>query len=530
MRDLQAPGRSPTYATRAMAATSSTQSTLVALDILRAGGNALDAAIAACAVQCVVEPGSTGIGGDNFTMWAPAGGDIVAFNGSGRAPTGATPEWFAKEGIGTIERTSPHAVVVPGAVDAWATLNRDHGRLPLADLLAPAIHFAREGYPVGQRVASDLAGSVAHLRSNEALAAIFLPDGEPPREGTLHRQPALARTLEAIAESGREAFYEGEVAREMVDVLSGMGGLHTPEDFAAMRGEYVQPISTDYRGLTIHECPPNGQGVIALMMLNVMSSYDVADDPLSVDRIHLELEVCRQCYRARDQFLADPGQAEVPVEAMLSEGFAKTIRERIRMDRANTAPAPFSTPHPDTVYITVVDEERNACSFINTLFEGWGSGITAPKSGVVLTNRAQGFSLDPDHPNAIQPGKRPLHTIIPAIATRDGETELSFGVMGGQYQAMGQMQFLTRHLDYGADVQEAMDWPRWMADPFTGDVEIERGVPDATVAALRDRGHAIERAERPIGGSQAIRLGSGDAGGVLAGGSDPRKDGCALGY
>ena len=525
MRDLQAPGRSPTYATRAMAATSSTLSTGTALDILRAGGNALDAAIAACAVQCVVEPGSTGIGGDNFTMWAPAGGELIAFNGSGRAPTGATPQWFADQGLSKIERTSPHAVVVPGAVDAWVTLNRDHGRLPLADLLAPAIAFARDGYPIGQRVASDLANALGHLRTNEALAAIFLPDGEAPREGTLHRQPALARTLEAIAEGGREAFYAGEVAREMVDTLHTMGGLHTMDDFATMRGEYVTPISSDYRGLTVHECPPNGQGVIALMMLNVMAGFDVADDPFSPDRIHTELEVCRQCYRARDQFLADPNMADVPVEGMLSEGFAASIRERIDMARADTTPAPFSQPHPDTVYITVVDEERNACSFINTLFEGWGSGITTPNSGVVLTNRAQGFSLDPDHPNAIAPGKRPLHTIIPAVATRDGETQLSFGVMGGQYQAMGQMQFLTRHLDYGADVQEAMDWPRWMADPFTGAIEIERGVPDATVKELERRGHAIERARAPIGGSQAIRLGD-----ILAGGSDPRKDGCAMGF
>lgn len=524
MRDLQAPGRSPTYAPRAMAATSSTLATAAALDILKGGGNALDAAIAACAVQCVVEPGSTGIGGDNFTMWAPAGGELVAFNGSGRAPSGATPRWFADRGISKIERTSPHAVVVPGAVDAWVTLNRDHGRLPLADLLAPAIAYASDGYPVGQRVAADFRGSLAHLRSNAALADIFLPGGEPPAEGALHRQPALARTLEAIAAGGREAFYEGEIAREMVDVLQNLGGLHTEEDFASARGEYVTPISADYRGVTVHECPPNGQGVIALMMLNVIAGFDLPE-PLHPDRIHLELEACRQCYRARDQFLADPARADVPVEGMLSETFAAAIRERIAMDRADTTPAPFSAPHPDTVYITVVDEDRNACSFINTLFEGWGSGITAPKSGVVLTNRAQGFSLDPDHPNAIAPGKRPLHTIIPAIATENGETRLSFGVMGGQYQAMGQMQFLTRHLHDGLDVQAAMDLPRWMADPFTGAVEIENGVPDETVRELQRRGHAIERARAPIGGSQAIRLGE-----VLAGGSDPRKDGCAMGY
>ena len=528
MRDLQRPGRSPAYATGAMAATSHQLATTAALAILRDGGNAMDAAIAACAVQCVVEPGSTGIGGDNFCMYAPVDGKIVAYNGSGPAPSGATPGWFADNGISRIERRSPHSVVVPGAVDAWCALHAAHGRLPMTDLLAPAIAYARDGYPVGQRVAADHRGQRDHIASNPDLAAIFLVDGEAPHEGSTQRQPALARTLQAIAEGGRDAFYEGEIAREMVDTLSGLGGLHTMEDFANARGEWVTPITTDYRGLTVHECPPNGQGVVALMMLNVMSGYDVDPDPLSPDRVHVELEVCRQAYAARGQFLADPAMADVPVEHMLSPEFAAAIRERIRMDAVSDIRAPFEQPHHDTVYISVVDEDRNACSFINTLFEGWGSGIVAPKSGVVLTNRAQGFSLDPDHPNAIAPGKRPLHTIIPAIGTRDGRADLSFGVMGGQYQAMGQMQFLTRHLDYGLDLQAAMDLPRWMADPFSDESEIETAVPEAALADLRERGHAVDYAKAPIGGSQAIAIDW--EGGVLTGGSDPRKDGMAAGY
>ena len=527
MRDLQRPGRSPAYAPRAMAATSHGLATTAALDIMRAGGNAMDAAIAACAVQCVVEPGSTGIGGDNFCMYAPAGGDLVAFNGSGRAPTGATPEWFASEGIREIERRSPHSVVVPGAVDAWCTLHAAYGRLPMADVLAPAIGYARDGYPIGQRVAADHRGQLDHIASNPDLAAIFLVDGEAPREGTTQRQPALVRTLEAIATGGREAFYEGEIADEMVQTLQGLGGLHTREDFRDARGEWVAPITTDYHGLTVHECPPNGQGVIALLMLNVMRGFDVDADPLSPDRIHLELEVCRQAYAARGQFLADPAMSDVPVEGLLSEEFAARIRQRIRMDAVGER-APYERPHADTVYITVVDEERNACSFINTLFEGWGSGIVAPKAGVVLTNRAQGFTLEPGHPNAIAPDKRPLHTIIPAIGTREGRAELSFGVMGGQYQAMGQMQFLTRHLDDGLDLQESMDLPRWMADPFTDEAEIETPVPEATLAELRRRGHRIDYAKAPIGGSQAIAIDW--EGGVLTGGSDPRKDGMAAGY
>ena len=528
MRDLQRPGRSPSFAPRAMAATSSTLATATALDIMRRGGNALDAAIAACAVQCVVEPGSTGIGGDNFTMYAPADGPIVAYNGSGTAPTGATPEWFAAEGIGAIERRSPHSVVVPGAVDAWCALNAEHGQLPLADLLAPAIDYAENGYPVGQRTASDFAALRDHLASNADLAAIFMPDGEPPRAGDVQRQPALARTLRAVGEGGRAAFYEGEIARDMVDTLRGLGGLHTLEDFARYRGLAVEPITAEYGGLTIHECPPNGQGVIALMLLNVVRGLDMPADPLSPDRIHLELEACRQCYAARGRFLGDPAFADVPVEHMLSEAFADEIRSRIDRKRAVGTIAPFEPPHHDTVYISVVDADGNACSFINTLFEGFGSGIVAARSGVVFTNRAQGFTLEPGHPNAIAPGKRPLHTIIPAIGTANGAARLSFGVMGGQYQAMGQMQFLSRYLGDGLDIQEAMDLPRWMADPFTDACEIERGVPDATLDDLRARGHRIERAAAPIGGSQAIAIDPET--GVRSGGSDPRKDGCALGY
>ena len=528
MRDLQRPGRSPAYAPRAMAATSHQLATTAALDIMRRGGNAMDAAIAACAVQCVVEPGSTGIGGDNFCMYAPADGAITAFNGSGRAPGGATPEWFAEQGIARIERRSPHSVVVPGAVDAWCRLHERHGRMAWRDVLAPAIAYARDGYPVGQRVAADHRGQRDHIAADPDLAAIFLVDGEAPREGTTQRQPALARTLEAIAEGGRAAFYEGEIAREMVDTLRERGGLHTLDDFANAQGEWVEPIETEYEGLTVHECPPNGQGVIALLLLNVMSGYGTLPPLGSADRVHLELEACRQAYAARGQFLGDPAMADLPVDHLLSERFAAAIRERIAMDRVSDIRAPFEPPHADTVYISVVDEDRNACSFINTLFEGWGSGIIAPRSGVVLTNRAQGFTLEPGHPNAIAPGKRPLHTIIPAMGTRDGRAELCFGVMGGQYQAMGQMQFLSRHLHDGLDLQEAMDAPRWMADPFTDEAEIEAAVPDAVVEDLRRRGHRIERAKAPIGGSQAIALDRET--GVLTGASDPRKDGIAAGY
>ncbi len=529
MRDFQHPGRSPVYATNGMVATSHPLSSQVAIDVLKDGGNAMDAAIAACAVQGVVEPGSTGIGGDCFALYAPAGSpDVIAYNGSGRAPQAATPERLREAGVEALTRTSPHSVIVPGAVDAWAQLNADHGTKPLAELLQPAIELARHGYAVSPRVHADWSKNEEHLRTNEALTRIFLPDGKVPPVGSIHHQTELAQTLDRIGREGRDAFYHGAVAQEMVDTLQRLGGLHTMEDFAAAKGDYVTTITSDFAGETIHECPPNGQGVIALLLLNIMRH--APDMPmLSVDRIHLELEACRRAYAARDMHLADPTQAIVPVETLLSDDYARALFDDIAMDRAEPMTSGvLGTEHRDTVTISVVDKNRNSVSFINTLFWGWGSGITTPKSGIVLTNRGEGFVLEEGHSNCIAPGKRPLHTIIPGMLRRDGRTSMSFGVMGGEYQAMGHMQFLTRHLGYGLDVQEAQDAPRWMVDPFTGAVEIENTVPTETVEELRRRGHDIAVANHPIGGSQAIRIDWEN--GVLIGGSDPRKDGCAIGY
>jgi len=530
MRDLHLPGRSPVHATRAMAATSHALSTQTAMDILRAGGNALDAAIAACAVQCVVEPGSTGIGGDCFALYAPAGArEPIAFNGSGKAPTGATCAYYAEHGITEIPRQSPHACVIPGAVDAWWRLNRDHGRLPLADLLAPAIGYAGGGFPVSSRVSVDWASTVELMKGDANLARIFLVDGEAPKVGSRHSLPELARTLRAIADGGRDAFYTGEIATDMVGYLRGLGGLHNMEDFAATKGEYVTPISGEFRGHRVWQCPPNGQGAIALLMLNIMSGIETGDTPITADRMHAEIEACRLAYTARNLYIADPAYAEIDLETLLSPGYADRLRGQIDMTRARAPmPDPDLVRHDDTVYISVVDQDGNACSFINTLFFGWGAGLCAPKSGVVFTNRAQGFSLDPASPNRIEPGKRPLHTIIPGMVSKDDRVVMSFGVMGGQYQSMGHMQFLTRMFDYGMDIQEAMDAPRFMANPFTGEVEIESTVPRAIRADLAARGHDIVDPAKPVGGSQAIWIDH--AMGLLTGGSDPRKDGCAIGY
>lgn len=532
MRDLEQPGRSPAHATGGMAATSHTLSTQTAVSILRAGGNAMDAAIAACAVQCVVEPGSTGVGGDTFCLFAPGGGDdIRAYNGSGRAPAGASAEWYRERGIEAIGRDA-HSVTIPGAVDAWCRLHADHGRLPLGEVLAPAIGYARDGYPIASRVHRDFAAAAEVLRAEPSTAETFLVNGEVPPVGYRHAQPKLAATLEAIAEGGRDAFYTGPIADDMVSYLQEKGGLHTADDFRAAAGEYVTPISTQFRDLTVWECPPNGQGAIALLLLNVMA--EVAADreagPITADRIHAEIEACRMAYRARNLYIADPAFADVPVDALLSEAYARTIRDAIDPNHAGDPPKDLALPpkHKDTVYITVVDEERNACSFINTVFFSFGSGLVAPKSGVLLQNRGMGFSLQPGHPNVIEGGKRPLHTIIPAMATRDGKTRLSFGVMGGHYQAFGQMQFLTRYLDYGLDIQQAMDAPRFMPDPYTGEVEMEATVPESIQTALRAKGHRLVTPRAPVGGSQAIAIDWEQ--GVLTGGSDPRKDGCAIGY
>ena len=530
MRDLERPGRSPVHALNGMAATSQPLATECAIDVLRQGGNALDAAVAACAVQCVVEPASTGIGGDCFCLYAPAGGtEIIAYNGSGRAPGAVQPEWYRDQGMTEIARNSAHSVTIPGAVEAWDRLVADHGRKPLNELLQPAIKLAREGYPVGSRTSRDIAHERDTLTADPALARTFLREGEVPSPGQRLAQPALAQCLERIAAAGRRAFYEGPVAEEMVAVLKARGGLQELEDFAGHRGEYVTPIASDYRGYRVHQCPPNGQGVIALLLLKILEPLTLGESPLSPERIHLEIEAGRLAYRERDAGLADPAMAEVPQALWLSDACAAELRARIRPDAALPPfPAQDARAGRDTVYISVVDRDRNACSFINSLYYGFGSGIYVPNSGVVLHNRGMSFALDPEHPNGIAPGKRPRHTLIPGLVSKEGRIALCYGVMGGEYQAFGHMQFLTRFLDYGLDLQEAQDLARFFPHPFKGATQYEAALPQSSRRALESLGHRFLPAERPIGGSQAISIDWRE--GVLTGASDPRKDGCALGY
>ena len=509
-----------------MAATSHPAATLAAVDILRAGGTAMDAAVAAVAVLGVVEPQSTGIGGDCFCLYAPAGsGKVLAFNGSGRAGAASSMDAFEAAGISSLNETSPHAVTIPGACAAWEALLAAHGKLGLDAVLQPAIRLAEEGAPVHPRVAHDWAENAAKLRSTGAAA--FLP---VPAVGDRFAQPALAATLRAVTTRGAVAFYEGPIAADMVATLRAHGGWQTEADFSAGRSAvgFVEPIHTRWRGVDVWQCPPNGSGLLVLMLLGLIGEdAPPSDDPLDPVRLHRHLEAARLAYRDRDAFLADPAQADVDVAHLTGADYLSRLRALIRDDRCMTLPPPGEvTSHKDTVTLSVVDRDGNACSLINSLFHSFGSGISAAKSGVMLQNRGLGFRLRRGHPNCIAPNKRPLHTIIPGMVTRDGAVEMAYGVMGGNFQPMGQSLFLANRYAYGMDVQAAIDLPRVFANDDV--TEVERGISTTTIDRLSRLGHSVRRIASPHGGGQAVEVDR--ARGLLIGGSDPRKDGVALGY
>jgi gamma-glutamyltranspeptidase/glutathione hydrolase len=526
MRDFAQPRRSAAIAAHAMAATSHPLATLTALEVLRAGGNAVDAAIATVAVLNVVEPQMTGIGGDCFVLYSKKGGAPIALNGSGRAPMRATVAWYHAHGIRAIEAESPHAVTVPGAVDAWCRLLADHGSKDLAELLAPAIRLAEEGHALTPRVARDFAVSAEKLAHDPDTARVFAPAGRPVALGERLRQPALAATLRRIASEGRAGFYEGPVAEAIVAKLNRLGGLHTLEDFALQRCDYVDPISAPYRRHRLYECPPNGQGLAALMILRILEGYALgATDYSEADRIHLLAEAAKAAYRERDAHFCDPRFGTVDVARYLSDGYAETVRQHIRRDRVSDPVLWDEVPHKDTVYFAIVDRDGNAISFINSLFQDFGSGILVPECGVLLHGRGTSFRLDPSHPNRIEPGKRPMHTIIPAMLMREDRVVMPFGVMGGHFQSIGHAHILMQMLDLGLDPQAAAEAPRSFA--FDGILGLEPTVPEEIARDLGRRGHRVMRTGA-LGGCQAIWIDH--ARGCLIGGSDPRKDGCALGY
>ena len=525
--DFFGPSRPTVFARDAAIATSHPLATAAGLEILQAGGNAIDAALAAVATQCVVEPAMTGIGGDCFVLYAPQGKPTVAINGSGPAPAAASVGALKAAGLtGEIPRTSAHAVTIPGAVSAWTKLHADHGSLPLDRLFMRAIDYAENGYPIAQRVAFDWADEAPLLAQDENASAFFLSGGAPLRAGQRHAQPLLGQRLREIANQGAAAFYEGATAGSLVRYLNGLGGLHTLDDFAAMKDGafYTTPIATEYRGCTIEECPPNGQGLAALMLLNILREFDLGDGLSLADRVHLHAEATKLVYHNRDALLGDPSAMTVPVETLLAPETARRLAARIDMSRA-LPPVLWDEPvHADTVYICVVDRDGNMVSFINSIFHAFGSTRIDPATGVLLHSRGSSFRLIEGHPNAIAPGKRPMHTIIPGLLRRDGEAIGVFGVMGGHYQAAGQAALLSGLLDRGLDPQTAIDAPRSFA--FDGVLEIEPTYPEKVLADLAERGHRLKVAVEPIGGAQLIVR---EQGGLLLAASDPRKDGCALG-
>lgn len=530
MRDLHRPGRSVAMGARGAAATSHPLSSAIAIEVMRAGGNAIDAALTACSLQSVLEPHNTGLGGDCFALvWRADTQSLFALNGSGYAPQALSDSGLLARGIERIGTEDIHSVTIPGALDAWNRLLRDHGTRSLADILEPTIDYAERGVILAERAAADWAAEAAKLRQDEGARRHFLtPAGDAPLAGDLVRFPALAKTLRTIASEGVDAFYRGSLAKAMVASLNRLGGVHDLSDFADLASSYVEPIQTHYRGLDIVQIPPSGQGLTALLMLNILQGFDHSGfDPAGADRFHLQIEASRLAYGIRDTYVADPAFAEVQVEHLLSERFAAQLRDRIDLRRA--MPAQFQLPgisQSDTVYLSVVDGHGNVCSLISSLFYAFGSGRVCPETGVAFQNRGAGFRVQPGHANSVQPRKRPLHTIIPALALRNGRPALSFGVMGGPYQATGVVHTLQNVVDFGMNVQEALDAPRGFR--FTGAFEAERGISDAVLADLQARGHPIGRNQVPWGGGQMIAIDPDRP--LFSAGTDPRKDGAALAY
>ena len=528
MRDFHYPGRSPVFATNAMVATSHPLAAQEALNVLKEGGNAVDAAIAGAVLLGVCEPQMTGLAGDVFALVKPSASDnIVALNGSGRAPAAANADDLRVEGLTRIEPGHQASVTIPGAVDGFVALSERFGRLGLDRAFAPAIHYFEEGVPIAPRVASDIAPIPGTF--NAAARAHYLNEGASYRLGDVFTLPAQAEVLRRIAKDGRDAFYTGEIAEDMLTALTEAGGCHTADDFAATKATWSETISGQYRGRTLFEHPPNGQGAIALLIAGILSEFDLGSlDPNGVERFHLEAEATRLAYDARNRFLADPDHMS-RLDHLVSPKSAQRLARLIDPKRARSDVAALTEDvHKDTVLITVVDKDGMGVSLIYSIFATFGSGLATDKFGLLLHNRGSGFNLIPGHPNEYAPGKRPMHTIIPAMSGPGDAVDMVFGVMGGQYQACGHAHFLSNIVDFGMDLQEAIDAPRAFADPQSGKLNLERTIHPDVARALADMGHDVAEPATAIGGAQAIRIDP--ARGILIGASDPRKDGLAVGY
>src|ERR671916_2352112 len=519
--------RSTVFGTRGVVACEHPQATLAGIRVLDEGGNAADACVAMAASMAVLAPMATGMGGDAFLLFYDVRSrSVLGANGSGCAPRGMTTEELRQRGMKTMPERSGVTVTVPGAVRLWEDAAKRLGRLPFSRLLEPARAAAEDGYPLSEVFARYWEAGEALLRKNEAARRTFLPEGRAPKPGELFRQPDLATTLAAVAGDGADAFYHGEIGRSIALSVRESGGYLDEEDLARHETLWVEPIHTDYRGVRVYEIPPPGQGIAALQMLNLLEGFDLASlEALSAERIHLEAEAKKLAFRDLHEKVGDPEFEEIPIEELLSKDYATHLRENISPTRAVGA-APEPALGDDTVYLCAVDAEGNGCSFINSLYKWFGSGIVAPGTGVCLQNRGHSFRLDEGHPNALAPGKRPLHTIIPGLATRDGALWAVFGVMGGSMQPQGHTQLLANLIDFDMSPQEAVDHPRHRHE---GDrLLVEGRVPETEVEKLRALGHRVEVGEDyaiPTGGAQLICV---LENGVRACGSDPRKDGCAL--
>ncbi len=522
-------GRSPVVARNGMVATSEPQAAQAGLEILRAGGNAFDAAVATAATLAVVEPMMTGPGGDLFVLaYVAKTGELVGLNASGFSPKAVNAQFFNKRELEKVPSTGPFSVTIPGAVDGWATLIEKYGSMPLAEVLAPAIRYAEEGFPVSQIISGEWRANGPKFAAVKEFNRVYLQGrGEGPKFGDVFRNPDMAKTLRQIAAGGSAAFYKGEFARKMAEHFQSLDWPVTTDDLAYQHSDWVKPISTDYKGYEVYELPPNGQGMAALEILNLVEPFDLKGmGHNSTQYLHTMIEATRLAFADLGAWLADPEQSELPTSTLISKAYADERRKLIDPKKAAEEPTTGIPPDSDTVYLTVVDRDRNAVSFINSLSGQFGSGEVVPGTGVVLQNRGAMFSLEQGHPNRIAGRKRPYHTIIPAMVMKDDKPWLSFGVMGGGMQPQGHAQVLLNMLEFGMNPQEAGAAARYRV--MGDEVALESGIGPTVAQQLVLMGHKPVWKQAAFGGYQAIRIDW--ERGILIGGSDPRKDGAAVGW